>query len=382
MKRLATVLWKTLVHSRHSDAHLRGRRILFLLLFLPAYALLEAWNWLCLGLDEIFFPRYRNVVVTAPVFITGIPRSGTTFLHRLLARDRETFTSMTTWEMTLAPAICQKKLARALAILDKTLGHPLRKLILALEAKTLAHLRTMHPLGFFEAEEDEVILIHRFSSIYLYLLFPTEELMAFGFFDERIEERTKRRNLQFYRRCVQRHLYHAGPEKRFLSKNPAFSAKLTSLKSTFPDALFLYPIRQPARTIPSGLSLLAYLYSRFCHIREVATFQELTLALLTHWHEHPLQIFQQWNPETFMVLPFKTLTREPSASVTQIYLRLGLPVREDYRALLLAEDKASRSYQSRHRYDDTFTRDIPLAWQTRLGQAYEQLLRLAEEGHQ
>ena len=37
-----------------------------------------------LGLDHLFYPRHRKQPIDRPIFIIGNPRSGTTFLHRLL----------------------------------------------------------------------------------------------------------------------------------------------------------------------------------------------------------------------------------------------------------------------------------------------------------
>ena len=41
-----------------------------------------------LGLDHVFYPRHRKQAIDRPIFIIGNPRSGTTFLHRLLTRSR------------------------------------------------------------------------------------------------------------------------------------------------------------------------------------------------------------------------------------------------------------------------------------------------------
>src|SRR5688572_25933586 len=43
------------------------------------------------GLDEVFHRGYKNTAVKQPVFIIANPRSGTTYLHRLLAMDSERF---------------------------------------------------------------------------------------------------------------------------------------------------------------------------------------------------------------------------------------------------------------------------------------------------
>ena len=55
---------------------------------------------LTLFLDNIFFPQYRKVEVKNPVFIIGHPRSGTTFLHRLLTQTND-FAVFQLWHILL-----------------------------------------------------------------------------------------------------------------------------------------------------------------------------------------------------------------------------------------------------------------------------------------
>ena len=56
-----------------------------------------------LGLDNVFYRRYRKQPIDRPIFIVGNPRSGTTFLHRLLL-GAGGMAAFELWEM-LFPAI-------------------------------------------------------------------------------------------------------------------------------------------------------------------------------------------------------------------------------------------------------------------------------------
>jgi len=90
------------------------RRILFLIPFILFLAFAEIINWLCLLLDEIFYRSYKKTEIDSPVFIIGMPRTGSTYLHNLLCNDMERFTSMKLWEMLFCPSVLQKKMARLL----------------------------------------------------------------------------------------------------------------------------------------------------------------------------------------------------------------------------------------------------------------------------
>ena len=66
--------------------------------------------WNCFGslVDALIFPSWKAIEVQEPTFIVGNARSGTTWLHRLLAKDNHTFTSMKTWELLFATSITYK----------------------------------------------------------------------------------------------------------------------------------------------------------------------------------------------------------------------------------------------------------------------------------
>ena len=63
------------------------RHIVFLVVFPVFYIGLQVINRICFLLDDLFFYEYRGIEVRSPVFILGFPRSGTTHLHRLFAKD-------------------------------------------------------------------------------------------------------------------------------------------------------------------------------------------------------------------------------------------------------------------------------------------------------
>src|SRR5574338_409441 len=78
-----------------------------------------AGHAICFFLDGILFPGLRTVEVTAPVFVIGHARSGTTLAHRLLCADPQ-FSAFKYWELRL-PALVEKKTVHLLAWLDSHL---------------------------------------------------------------------------------------------------------------------------------------------------------------------------------------------------------------------------------------------------------------------
>lgn len=232
------------------------RRFAFLLLGFPLFTLLQLGHWAALWLDELLFPAYRKVEVKAPVFIAGIPRSGTTFVHRVLASDAAHFTTVSTWEAVLAPSIVQRKILRALARLDRGLGGHGHRLLNRWLGQGAGDFQKIHEVGLDAPEEDYLWLLPAGSCFILLLAFPFSPWLGQMARFEALPATAQAPLLGFYRRCIQRHLF-CHPQKRFLSKNAAFASWLPALRRVFPDASFVLCVREPACALSSQLSSLA-----------------------------------------------------------------------------------------------------------------------------
>ena len=154
------LFWRTFYRSffdsKNTPARLVKKRIIFLILFYLVWIPGSLIHWLCFWLDDIFFPAYKTQPIEKPLFILGNLRSGSTFLHRLLSRDSETFTSLTTWDIYLTPSVTQKKITQFVSRLDKKyLGGFLHRILFAFDRATLGKIK-IHQISFFQPEEDEI----------------------------------------------------------------------------------------------------------------------------------------------------------------------------------------------------------------------------------
>jgi len=158
-----SLFWRMSVRSIFRSANTHGaltrKRIIFLLLFYTFWPPMVIFTWACLLLDDVLFPAYRRQPVERPLFILGNFRSGSTFLHRLLARDSTTFTGLRTWDIFLMPSITQRRLFHALGRVDAWLGGPVMRLLRRFDARYFGAVR-IHKIGLFEPEEDEMILMY------------------------------------------------------------------------------------------------------------------------------------------------------------------------------------------------------------------------------
>jgi len=232
------------------------RRLLVLPVFTLLFLALQTVHWVGFLLDEIFFRGYHRVEVREPLFVVGMPRSGTSFLQRVLAEDTERFTTLRLWELLLAPSVTERTLWLGLGRLDGLMGRPAGRLLDGLARRGFAFMDDVHPVDFQEPEEDYFLLLPAFACFLLVLAWPEHRsLWELARFDD-LPEAVRRRLLGHYRRCLQRHLYMVGPEKRILSKNPSFTPMVRSLRETFPDAAFVGCVRDPLEALPSLLSSL------------------------------------------------------------------------------------------------------------------------------
>lgn len=159
--------------------------------------------------------------VREPVFILGNPRTGSTHLLRVLARDEDTFAAAKLWEFVLAPSITQRKIVRGLGRLDRRLGSPVKRWIVTWEKHAFHEEGQYRRLRLEDVDEDELNLLTIFSSIHLVFAFPFwKAFHPYIRFDSEVSPAEKQRFMTFYKRCMQRTLYVYGPTKHFLSKSP------------------------------------------------------------------------------------------------------------------------------------------------------------------
>lgn len=324
----------------------RGRllRLAVYVLIFPIWLL----HWLCLFLDEILFFSYHLQEIKRPLFILGVPRSGTTFLHRTIAADKERFTSVSTWEALLAPSILQKKLALLLIWIDGRIGNPAAKILRWLETRLFTSLQGVHDVALDAAEEDYLLLLPLFSCFILFLPFTeSEHVWSLSRFDWQAAEKDKKRIMNFYRACLQKHLYvfarGENSNKRYLSKNAAFASWPVTLHDYFPDAEFVICMREPDKAVPSLLGSLQSGADFFELSLQAGELPEMLVAMMADYYEHLLHRF----PVAAPIVHMETLQNNIGASVEAIYRFHGDQMSDDYRQRLLELNSEARRYQTR-----------------------------------
>ena len=319
--------------------------VIWLLIFIPG----EFMTRVFLLLDEVLFWNYRKQAFERPVFIIGNPRSGTTFLHRLLFKDTDTFTSLTVWEMIFAPSITQRKIIWGFIKLGKLVGYPVN-LVLKRINRRINKERSGHSVKIDEAEEDEFLLMHSWSSNTLWAFYPIkEEVLPYFFFDRDIPEKRKKRINAFYRNLIQRHLYAHGGNKILLSKNPSFTGKIASLSQMFPDARFVNLVRNPYEAMPSMYDYMSAAWHVFCDSPEAYPFKDEFFNVMNYYYLSPPDLFKN-KPDKCSTIDYADLVTTPFEIVEYLYSWLGINFSDGFRRLTQTECDKAKQYQSPHQY--------------------------------
>lgn len=202
-----------------------------------------------LGLDRIFYPRLRKQAIDRPIFIIGNPRSGTTFLHRLLL-GAGGLAAFELWEMLFPAITARKLLGRIVPRFDRL--SPARY-----------HPSDVHDTSLRGIETDDVLWFFRtldgpFAWAYFLAWQDTwgSELSRHEFAIEGVTPREEERFFRYHEACWRRNLTYK-KANRILAKTSMLTMRLDALLKRYPDCKLVYVIRDPVEVIPSGMSLLA-----------------------------------------------------------------------------------------------------------------------------
>lgn len=370
------LLWffEAIGRNGRSIVPLTPRRLAVLLLLGPVYLLLQGAHWLGFLADELLFRRYRRVVVKEPLFITGIPRSGTTFVHRTLSRETDRFTTFSTWEALLAPSITERKLIRGLSRLDKAIGGPVHRLLEAATRRLTGTFSHIHEVGLGAPEEDYLTLLPAAGCFILVLAFPASpSLWRLGRFQEMPDEQ-REILVTFYKRCLQKHLYVHGIGKRLLSKNAAFASWMPDLRFTFPDARYIVCIRQPRAALASQLSSLRSGLEFFGTLAAADTFSLQFQTVFAHAYRILLEEQRSFLIDHLALIEQSRLREQTGSILRGTLHQLGIPVSPALQAAIEEAERESRERPSHHHHKPLAAKSGPGEFDSLIAKVYEELL--------
>jgi hypothetical protein len=328
---------------------LSPRRLLILLIGYPLYLLIQGIHWLGFLLDEVFFRKYRDVIIKEPLIITGIPRSGSTFVHRTLSRASNQFTTFQTWEAVLAPSITERRVIQFIARLDNRIeSRPLHRLVDKIMDRLCRDMAHIHEVGLKTPEEDYLTLLPVGACFLMVLGFPaSRSLWQLGRFQEMPDEQ-REVVLNYYKACLQKHMYWAGPEKRLLSKNAAFGSWLPDLRFLLPDARYIVCVRKPGEALSSQLSSIRGTLGALSTISAADTYSLEMQTVFAHVYRIILKEKQSFLVDHLAIINQPNLKEATYETLRASLKQLCFRIDNELEQVLRDADKESARYTSQH----------------------------------
>ena len=190
-------------------------------------------------------PEITAAPIARPLFIVGLPRTGTSILHELLAQDPANRVPMT-WEV-MHPFPPPERATYTSDPRIAALDHHLAGV-----DRLLPEFKTMHPMGAELPQECVALTAHDFASM---LFSTTHRVPGYQAWLDRADLRpvyaSHRRQLQYLQwRC---------PAAHWALKSPGHLWALDALLAEYPDACVVQTHRDPLKVIASLASLVATL---------------------------------------------------------------------------------------------------------------------------
>ena len=265
-------------------------------------------------------PAIERQAIERPVFVAGINRTGTTFLHRLLSRDPQ-FWALRRYELT-EPVLSTGEYGT----LAWTAEDPRRVYAEEMMSATGAvdALAGLHRVDMSEPEEDFMLLWLAFRT---WAFTIAHHVPAYGRW---LDAAGSREVYAHHRRVMQHFTWQRRQrepvgQRHWLLKAPFHLRELKVLLETYPDAVFIQTHREPAQFMGSWNSLAERLRGFTTEPRPPHETGAEQLAFMSGMLNDAMR-FRASNPaleERWVDVRYADLVDDPMAVVRDVYGRFG-----------------------------------------------------------
>ena len=273
------------------------------------------------------YPQHVDIGIEQPIFVTGLPRTGTTILHRLLGAD-PAHQGLHLWLAEFP----QPRPPR-----DTWESNPWYSM---LDAQFTQHHQEnpeytgLHFMAAYELEECWQLLRQSLHSV------SYETLSHLPTYSQWLSQQDWTPSYRRHRKNLQL-IGLNDPEKRWVLKNPSHLFALDALMETYPDALVIQTHR-PVETILASMCSLAQ------HTAEgwSTTFAgaEIGADAVETWSrglERFNTVRAKHDPAQFYDVDYRDLMADPLGTVATVYRHFGLTLTDEARKAM--EDSHAES---------------------------------------
>ncbi|HKJ11493.1 MAG TPA: sulfotransferase [Ornithinimicrobium sp.] len=289
-------------------------------------------NRLLLAQARAWRPEVFREPLQPPIVVTGLHRSGTTYLHRLLSCD-PTRRAPAYWQL-VSPLVRPG---------DEDLRRRRARRSLQWRKRVMPSLDRMHVIGVDDPEECQYLTATSFESVFFWSLAPVT-----GYLDwYQSHDRTMK--YVEWRQWLQVLQQQCGGRPLVL-KAPEHLGALAALVEAVPEARVVQIHRDPVTAFASFLDMTLATQTISGHV-DVSRTRQASLALF----ESELganAAFRRANPEAVADVEYEQLVADPVATVAGVYEMLGEPEPPGLRpAAEMYADRHPQYEHGEHRYD-------------------------------
>ena len=256
--------------------------------------------------DREAYPGIERQEIREPLFIVGLPRSGTTLLHTLLALDPEHRVPLT-WEvMTPSPPSGdneKRRIQRAISSCN----------CFNWLAPTF---RQVHPIGAELPQECVSLMAPTFMSDQFDAMYYVPSYRAWFFHQD------LRPAYEHHRRFLQ-HLQVRRNARRWVLKAPTHMFALPTLLDVYPDALFVQTHRAPLDAMASVSSLITILRRVFSDAVDPQTVCREAIDYWSKTLDRFLQERGRLAAHRICDVNYAEIRHDPLVAVRRIYAHFG-----------------------------------------------------------
>ena len=265
-------------------------------------------------------PEIADLPLRRPIFVVGLPRTGTTLLFNLLAQD-PAGRAPRLWELMYPGAGARWALRRT-------------ALWMAALRWIVPRWAAIHPMAPDEPEECLFLLQNSFASL------DASFRISLPGFVERLFAKDMRPEYRYYRRQLQL-LQWGHPARHWVLKSPGHLLALDAIVELFPDAAVVQTHREPRQVMGSLCSMLAAVRATSCDPVDPRRAGEDALGWWGALLDRALAARAALGPDRFADVQYADLLADPIAVVKSLYARFGY-------AYTPAHEEAMRGWLREH----------------------------------
>lgn len=286
-------------------------------------------------------PEILEETVDVAAVLSGLPRTGSTMLHRMLASAPD-LTAMRWYETQ-----------NYLPLPGEVKGDPAPRIaaaegILAYMLDKIPELMSIHPMSTTQPDEEVIILGQLFSSSMIESTYFVPDFAAF--LDEQ-DPMPAYRDLITILKCLQwQDDSRAG--KKWVLKTPGHLSSMATALKAFPEAKFITTHRDPVATVPSYCSMEASLYkmgsSEISH-HDIGAFWAPRLKL---WLDNYMAARAGSGQGRFLDIHYKRLLDNPTDVGAEVLEFAGIPMSAEIESGMEDWIEANRrEHRAPHQYN-------------------------------